>query len=171
MRLLTTVFVLISLATASSSSHGYGMRQSNDLTVNEKFLNGVHTAVHDLTESTILKKKAVIEAANAIATGKLGILNGLKLTDNRLVKTVVDLTLALLEALKAAALEFVETFANKAMLMLNKSPIGDLAGLMESPLFGFAIDTLLPFLSQAETTNANVEDAAERFYYNRRRLS
>ncbi|XP_078040713.1 uncharacterized protein LOC144471962 [Augochlora pura] len=166
MRLPTTVFVLIGVATALSD--GYSMRQSNDLTIDEKFLNNMHTAVHDLTESVILKKKATIGAANAIATAKLDILKGIKPADNQLVKTVVDLILALLEALKAAALEFIETFANKAMVLFDKFPFGDLIGLMESPLFVFALDTLLPLITREETTNANIDDTAGQFYYNRR---
>ncbi|XP_076649355.1 uncharacterized protein LOC143357057 [Halictus rubicundus] len=172
MRLLTTVLVLVSLTMASS--RGYSMRQPNDLTVNKKLPNDVRTAVHDHdpTEPVIVKKAAV-EAATPIATAILGILREIEVIDSRIMNAVIDLTLTLPKALKAAAFEFIKTFARKAMFLFAELPIDCATGLMESPLFDVAMDILLPFSSDEQSRKdcLNVEDTGRGQLYTNTGLS
>ncbi|XP_031826518.2 uncharacterized protein LOC116424360 [Nomia melanderi] len=133
---------MISLPVALS--RGYIIKPSNDLTVDKRFLNDVHTVVHNLTESTMLKEKAVVESASAIGTTKFNMLKSInKASDHEIVNTLINVKLALLEALKAAKIEFIKTFANKGMLLFEQIPAKYFADLMESPFFDFVMDTIL----------------------------
>lgn len=119
---------------------------------------------HDLLDSTLLQSKASIGAVTAIVRAKLEILRNIKDTDNHIVKTAVEIELAIFESIKAAKLVFFKTFANKIVPLLQKLPGDTLSELMQLPLFDYVADMLLMLLAEEDTTNDGIK--AEGCKYN-----
>ena len=121
--------------------------QSNDLTTRENFFNDV------------LTKKA------AIFNGNFGVLKDVKVTGDKMGKTMVEIEMAILEAIRAAELAFLKTFASKAVSLMDLLPDDAVPDFIQVSLINCIAEMLLPLLAKGTAKSYPTAEGIDKYNF------
>lgn len=93
----------------------------------------------------------------AIFRGNFGVLKDVKASGDKMAKAVLEVEMAMLEAIRAAELAFLKTFASKIVSLIHLLPDDALSDFMQLPFFDFTADLLLPLLAEKGTVKSHTK--------------